>query len=502
MIESKKMWRLVAVPFVLLPCFAAGQDAGDPLSARKPGTQVRVELIGDSTQTDSAGYGRGFCANFTAKVDCINLAKGGASTKTFRKDGLWDKGLASKPDYMLIQFGHNDEVSGKETVLTDRQVPLDQYQENLRVFVKESRAQGITPILVTPLTRRYFGPDGKIHSDLTAYSNGMKAVAEELKVPLINLQDESIAYLDGIGPSSQETLGLTKKDKDGKLGPDKTHLNWQGSYVFGRIVAVDLGKTIPSLAQYVQPQPATLPAEGVLAMKVIQKAPFKIVLVGDSTVATRSGWGPGFCATLTSNATCVDMGRNGASSTSYLADGWKQALAQKGQYYFIQFGNKDGGHGEDVAEYTKNLERMIRETHEAGAIPIVLSPLSPRTYREGKLVVDEDMRPYADAARKVANAEKLTYVDLFGMSRQFLASITPKQADAYNVGAKVDAKGNVTGGEGSDHLHLNDTGQKLFGRLIADNVIRTQVELGPDVIGIPEGSIPGAPKQAAPTDGK
>src|SRR5580698_9221933 len=92
---------------------------GDPARAfdvataavRRPGTTVRVDLIGDSTQTDNAGYGRGFCANFTAKVDCVNMAKGGASTRTFREQGLWGRSLQTKPDYMVIQFGHNDMVN-------------------------------------------------------------------------------------------------------------------------------------------------------------------------------------------------------------------------------------------------------------------------------------------------------------------------------------------------------------------------------------------------------
>ena len=47
-------------------------------------------------------------------------------------------------------------------------------------------------------------------------------------------------------------LAITKKDKDGKTIFDKTHLNWKGRYVFGRMVAVDMGKAVPALAKYVQ----------------------------------------------------------------------------------------------------------------------------------------------------------------------------------------------------------------------------------------------------------
>ncbi len=57
---------------------------------------MRIDLIGDSTQTDHAGYGRGFCANMTAEVDCVNMARGGASTQSFRLQGLWEQTLADE----------------------------------------------------------------------------------------------------------------------------------------------------------------------------------------------------------------------------------------------------------------------------------------------------------------------------------------------------------------------------------------------------------------------
>ncbi len=64
------------------------------------------------------------------------------------------------------------------------------------------------------------------------------------------------------GEAEGTRLGITKKDIDGKTIPDKTHLNWQGSYVFGRMVAVDLGKAMPKLKKYVRSTPAILPAAG------------------------------------------------------------------------------------------------------------------------------------------------------------------------------------------------------------------------------------------------
>ena len=131
------------------------------------------------------------------------------------------------------------------------------------VAAREARAAGIKPILVTPLTRRYFEADGKIHSDLAAHAETMKRVAAQMKVPVIDLHQDSIAYLDRIGAKDGNTLAITKKDEDGKTIFDKTHLDWKGSYVFGRIVAVDMGKAVTELAKYVKPEAATLPPEGV-----------------------------------------------------------------------------------------------------------------------------------------------------------------------------------------------------------------------------------------------
>lgn len=486
-------------------CHAQGDPARafDPQSAavRKPGTVVRVDLIGDSTQTDNAGYGRGFCANLTAKVDCLNLARGGASTRTYRELGLWDRALQTKPDYMVIQFGHNDAVTAEHL---PRQVPLPEYAENLKRFVNQARAAGITPILVTPLTRRYFGTDGKIHSDLTEYCEAMRGVAREMNVPLIDLQDESIAYLDKIGEAKGMQLGITKKDDDGKTIPDKTHLNWQGSYVFGRMVAVGLGKAVPKMKKYVRRTAAVLPPEGVKAMRIFNGAPVKIVLVGDSTVAPQGGWGPGFCADLTANVTCVDDALNGRSSKSFIDEGaWKKALAEHGDYYLIQFGHNDekpdaARHTDPDTTYAANLKRYIDDARAIGAIPVIVSPLARRTFQNGK-PANADLQLYADAARRVAEQEDVTFINLLGMSDALLATMTQQQADEFDAAGHADQRAE-NGKSAIDRTHLNDKGKKVFGRMVADSLVRTLVELGPDVIGVPASQMR-APVAAAPATG-
>jgi lysophospholipase L1-like esterase len=473
-----------------IPALTQGDPprAFDPATAaaRAPGTSVRVDLIGDSTQTDNAGYGRGFCANLTPKVDCVNMAKGGASTKTFREQGLWQRSLQTKPDYMLIQFGHNDMESKDHN---PRQTTMAEYEANLRRYVDEARAAGIKPVLVTPLTRRYFEADGKIHSDLAAHSDTMKKVAAEMKVPLIDLQHDSIAYLDRVGEQEGNTLAITKKDDDGKTIFDKTHLNWKGSYIFGRIVAVDMGKAVPALAKYVKPQAATLPPEGVKAMNVINGGPVKIVLVGDSTVNAEGGWGKGFCAIMTPNVTCINDALNGRSSKSFIDEGaWAKALADKGDYYLIQFGHNDmkgkGPERETDPETTfaANIRRYIRDARAIGAVPVVVTSLSRRNYKDGVLV--QDLKDYSAAAKRVGMEENVTVIDLNAMSTKLLTGMTQEQADQFDATGHEDQR--VENKKSPvDRTHLNPKGQALFGRMVADTLVRTQVELGPDVIGEP-----------------
>ncbi len=219
--------------------------------------RIRITLVGDSTQTEKQGYGTGFCANLTAAVDCVNRAKGGASTKTYRREGLWDAAQSPKPDWMLIQFGHNDVQSSAHL---ERQTDLvTEYPANLRRFVTEARAAGIKPILVTPIARRYFQPDGKIVDDLPGHVEAMKRVAAEMKVPLIDLHTLSQDYFEKLGETAAHKLGATKAGPDGSIVPDKTHFNLDGSYVLGRMVAEAMVASVPELAPYLRKEAAVRP---------------------------------------------------------------------------------------------------------------------------------------------------------------------------------------------------------------------------------------------------
>lgn len=147
----------------------------------------RVHTIGDSTMseykpaaTPKRGWGMYLQAFFNPdSVEVNNRGKSGASTRTFYEtEALWPsvKEQFRSGDYLIIQFAHNDEkckgedvyvknaelrAEGKDT-LTDMRgtEPNTTYKEYLFKFINEARGMGVTPVLMSPICRAYFGKDG------------------------------------------------------------------------------------------------------------------------------------------------------------------------------------------------------------------------------------------------------------------------------------------------------------------------------------------------------
>jgi lysophospholipase L1-like esterase len=314
----------------------------------------------------------------------------------------------------------------------------------------------------------------------------MNKVAKKMHVPLIDLHADSMAYLNTLTDAQGQALGPTKKDAEGKTVPDKTHVNYEGAYVFGRIAAVDMAKAVPALAQYVKPVPATLPPAGVRSMAILHGAPVRIVLTGDSTVALGGGWGAAFCGMMTPNVECVNLAKNGRSSKSYYDEGlWKDALSRKPDYMLIQFGHNDmPGKGalretDPDTTYSANMRRYIEEARGIGAQPVIVTSLSRRSYQDGKLV--QDLKAYAVAARKVGLEQDVPVIDLNAQSVKLLETMMQEQADQFDAATHPDAHD-----KGPDRTHLNAAGAAVFGRMVADGLAKVCVELGPDVIGVPQ----------------
>jgi pectinesterase len=205
---------------------------------------VRIVLVGDSTVTDTKGWGPGFRKCLKTGVVCLNPSASGRSSKSYRAEGRWEPALALKGDYYLLQFGHNDEPSKGPDRATD---PSTTYHDNMARYVDEVRAIGATPVLVTSLTRRDFTDKGRrvITEKQLPYVEAVRKVAAEKKVPLIDLHALSVDYCQKLGPVQCAKFNYPPKEV-GK--PDTTHLNALGAEVFGGMVAEQLAKVVPVMA--------------------------------------------------------------------------------------------------------------------------------------------------------------------------------------------------------------------------------------------------------------
>jgi lysophospholipase L1-like esterase len=225
----------------LLPAFLllmTGLAAGQSLPP------VRVVLVGDSTVNDEGGWGPGFRASFGKDVEVVNLAKNGRSSKSFRDEGLWAPASAGKPDYILIQFGHNDGPGKGPDRETD---PKTTFRDHMARYVAEARAAGAQPVLVTSIVRRVFTPDGKIKRDsLVPSVEAVRELAMELKVPLVDLYAETLAQAESLGPDG--CAGIDARLPDGKR--DTTHLGPKGRQEIGRMAAQEFVKLMPAMRPY------------------------------------------------------------------------------------------------------------------------------------------------------------------------------------------------------------------------------------------------------------
>jgi pectinesterase len=222
---------------------------GQLVSQAAPAAKIKIVLVGDSTVGESDGWGPGFKRYVSPEVEVVNMAKNGRSSKSYAAEGWWQKALALKGDYILIQFGHNDMPGKGPERETD---PDTTYAANMARYVDEARAAGAKPVLVTSLTRRRFGKDDKIDSDLFPYANAVKRVAAEKHVPLIDLHALSIALINGMGRARSDELGKMKPDGRGGQEMDYTHLGERGSEVIGKLIADELRKVEPALARYIK----------------------------------------------------------------------------------------------------------------------------------------------------------------------------------------------------------------------------------------------------------
>jgi lysophospholipase L1-like esterase len=219
--------------------------------------------IGDSTMANKPlanenperGWGQMFPQFLNDNITFDNRAVNGRSTKSFIDLKLWDAVYNSlkKGDYVFIQFGHND---GKVTDSTRYTNPHTVYRHNLIRYVTETREKGAIPILFSSITRRNFNEQGVLISTHTDYTLEARLVAQEFKVPFIDMEYFTELLEMKYGPEKSKQLHLHYKAGENPFYPegkeDNTHLNVEGANEIAKIAVSELKKTKLDLVKYIK----------------------------------------------------------------------------------------------------------------------------------------------------------------------------------------------------------------------------------------------------------
>src|SRR6476646_10409000 len=202
----------------------------------------------------------------------------------------------------------------------------------------------------------------------------------------------------------------------------------------------------------------------------------RIVLVGDSTVAEDSGWGPGLRRLANDNAEVVNIAANGRSSRSFIDEGlWAKALAARGKYYLIQFGHNDEpGKGPERetdprTTYRTFMARYVDESRAIGAIPVLVTSLVRRIFNPDG-TIKTTQTPYVEAVRALAAEKHVPLVDLHAIS---LADAEHAGDDVWVDLSPRDDQGQI------DRTHLNAKGSDVVGRMVANALVLVVPELQP-----------------------
>ncbi|GAB4062913.1 GDSL-type esterase/lipase family protein [Uliginosibacterium sediminicola] len=261
---------------------------------------VRVFIAGDSTASNydpqvlpRMGWGQVFQRKIKdgAAVRVVNVAQSGRSSRSFINEGWFGMIAANirKGDYLLVQFGHNDEKCGNNPVApppardgidianlctypgNSADIPAEMsFRKTLEKYIKLAQDKGATPVLITPVTRRSF-KSGQIGGTTHTYSKGLfpgdysqtiRDTAQANKVALVDLDARSMAFFNQVGEEASldyylavDTtkypyyVGLT----GARNKPDNTHFQERGAETVAGLVADGLREAGLPLAKELKP---------------------------------------------------------------------------------------------------------------------------------------------------------------------------------------------------------------------------------------------------------
>ncbi|MFI6487853.1 rhamnogalacturonan acetylesterase [Streptomyces sp. NPDC050564] len=215
--------------------------AAAPASAHTGRRGRTLHVAGDSTAAqkyaDAApetGWGMAHPFLLGKDITVANHAVNGRSSKSFIDEGRLDAILEviAPGDFLIVQFGHNDEKSADPTRYTE---PWTTYQDCLRQYLDGARALGARPVPATPVERRKFDADGNALPTHGDYPAAMRALAEDERVALLDIQALSLALWQRLGvEETKKYFNWTATEQD------NTHFNPPGAIAVARPVAAGL----------------------------------------------------------------------------------------------------------------------------------------------------------------------------------------------------------------------------------------------------------------------
>jgi lysophospholipase L1-like esterase len=444
-------------------------------------------LIGDSTVRNGHddgqhkgaagqwGWGNPIAAWFDpAKVNVVNRAVGGLSSRTYMTSGHWARTLAfvKRGDIVVMQFGHNDagpvndtsrargtirgigdETEAIDNLLTHKHEVVHSYGWYLRQYVADIRAKGATPVICSPIPHKQWDAQGHAKRDRDTYAGWAAAVARAEHVGFIDLNEDIARRYDALGREAVMRLFP-------QTTPDEhTHTNWAGAVLNAQIV-VDGLKALhdPRIGAWLKPQAPVDPQppvreddRPVVDARTVREETARdaslptLFLVGDSTVKSGGlrgmiGWGERIAPFFDPRKiNVVNAAIGGRSSRTYFTEGrWDKVRDQlkPGDVVLIQFGHNDGGRigdpamknrasapgiGPETVEDTRpdgSKEQvhtfgwyMARYVQEAKAKGATVVLLAPVPHRD-RWQEGRDFATFADWDRQVAAANGAAFIDL------------------------------------------------------------------------------------------
>jgi rhamnogalacturonan acetylesterase len=243
------------------------QTSAAPAAELNPALPT-VFIVGDSTARNQADLGWGdHMAHYfdTARINVANRAIAGRSSRSYIREGVWDRVLAEiKPgDYVLLQMGHNDggDLDGskprgslkglgsetKDVTLTDGSLEtVHTYGWYMRKYIADTRAKHAMPLLLSLTIRNLWsaGPDGKSHIERDmGYDAELHQLAAEEHVAYIDMATIEADRLEGMGPAKTALI----------FPVDHTHTSAEGAEINAQCVAQALREAHSRLAEYLAP---------------------------------------------------------------------------------------------------------------------------------------------------------------------------------------------------------------------------------------------------------